>query len=254
MFRPLYSHRIRGHAEKLTQWLFPSGYDGEFFFCGGAFKPVIHRKHAVHDYDLWVRDRNSREDLCRALLKRGAHLVKDYHPYCAHFRLDGQLIEITYHNVGDGTIQNILDTFDLTTSAVGARYADHQIQEIHFTDEHWESIQLQRITVQSSNMGYLLMEKCPTLLRTLHRMAQYAVELGFEVDADCEHQLWRWYWQDYSEEQRKACMDLYFDTMVTHTGKHDTKLVNQAIYGYAPVMAESADLHPLMDVGHPSLA
>ena len=246
MFRPIYLHRIRGHAGKIFHSLFPQGYDGEIFLCGGAFKPLLKRGAPLHDLDLWVRNREEREKLCHALLKRGATLVHDFHPYCAQFRLDGQLIEITYHNVTDGTIADVLNTFDLTISGIGVRYDHGGIAEIHLSEECWHTIHTRQVTVQESHLGLLFLQKPASLLRTLHRLGQHAVELGYDVNEDCEHRLWSLYWDEYTEEERRAAMDLYFETMVAHQGRHDAHLVRRALVGYAPITKNRADMQPLI--------
>lgn len=245
MFRALFLHRVRRHARRVFQFLFPEGFDGEVFLCGGAFKPLIKKGHPMHDLDLWVRNRKEREKLCKMLLRRGAVLLHDFHPYCLKFRLDGQLIEITYHNVKDGRLEDVLNTFDLALSAIGTRFEKGQIVEALVTDECWHALSHREVRVLDAYFCFLALTKAPSLLRTLHRMGQKAAELGFAVNLDQEHRLWETYWQDYSEEERRVAMDLYFDTMVAYKGQHDPRLVHRATIGYAPVVRSQTDRVPL---------
>lgn len=245
MLRHLFLHRVRGRAYQLFQFLFPQGFDGEFFICGGAFKPLLRKGLAMHDLDLWVRNRKDRAKLCHALLSRGAVLLHDFHPYCLKFRLEGQLIEITYHNVKDGALRDVLNTFDIGLCAMGARCVNGQVAEVHMTDECWRSIRHRQVTLMDSYFIFVVMQKAPSLLRTLHRMGQKATELGYQVNAEHEHRLWEIYWQEYTEEERRMAMDLYFDTMVAYKGQHDEHLVRRAASGFIPVPKAQGDAVPL---------
>jgi len=245
MFRTLFLRRVRSHGHRVFQHLFPQGYDGEVFLCGGAFKPLLKRGASINDLDLWVRNRKEREKLCQALLHRGAHLLHDFHPYCVKFRLDGQLIEITYHNINDGHLSDVVNTFDLALCGMGVRYHKGQLVEAYVSDDCWHALKLKEASVLDSYFCLLLLQKTPSLIRTLHRMGQQAAELGFEVNAECEHRLWHMYWHIYNEDERKACMDLYFETMVTYKGQHNEHLMRRASMGYAPVMRPHADMAPV---------
>lgn len=245
MFRTLFLYRVRRHARRVFKFLFPNGYDGEVLLCGGAFKPLVKKGTRMHDLDLWVRNRREREQLCRALLDRGAVLLQDFHPYCLKFRLEGQLIEITYHNVKDGSLSDILNTFDLSLSAIGARFENGKVVEAAVHEECWRALRRDEISVLDSYFVFIGMMKAPSLLRTLHRMGQKAAELGVSVNEEHEHRLWEIYWHDYSEEERRVAMDLYFDTMVAYKGQHDPRLVHRATIGYAPVMPAQRDKVPV---------
>jgi hypothetical protein len=237
MFRSLFLFRVRRHARRIFQFLFPKGYDGEVFLCGGAFKPLLKKGLKVQDLDLWVRNRKDREKLCQALYDRGAVMLQDFHPYCMKFRLEGQLIEITYHNVNDGELEDVLNTFDISLSAIGVRFDRGAVVEAAVAEECWNALRKREISVLDSYFCYVGIMKAPSLLRTLHRMGQKAAELDISVNADHEHRLWELYWHDYSEQERRVAMDLYFDTMVAYKGQHDPRLVHRATIGYAPVLS-----------------
>ncbi|MFZ4763309.1 MAG: hypothetical protein ACOYMN_00030 [Roseimicrobium sp.] len=199
----------------------------------------------VHDLDLWVRSRKEREKLCRALLRRGAVLLQDFHPYCLKFRLEGQLIEVTYHNVKNATLRDVLHTFDIAVSAIGCRFQGNSVAEAAISDECWEAVRRREVRVLESYFCFLDVTKAPSLLRTLHRMGQKAGELGYKVHESHEHRLWEAYWHDYSEDERRAAMDLYFDTMVAYKGQQDTRLVHRATVGYLPAVRSQADHAPM---------
>ena len=82
------------------------------------------------------------------------------------------------------------------------------------------------------------MQKAPSLIRTLHRMGQQAAELGYRVDLEHDHRLWDLYWSDYSEDERRAAMNLYFDIMVDYKGHHDEHLVWRATSAHAPAVPD----------------
>jgi hypothetical protein len=245
MLRALFLHRVRRHAQRIFQFLFPEGYQGEIFLCGGAFEPLLKKGLHLQDLDLWVRDRKERQTLCNALIDRGAILLHDFHPYCLKFRLEGQIIEITYHNVKDGTLEDVVSTFDISLSAIGVRLENGAVQEAHIDDECWHAIRKGEVSVMDAYFCFIDMMKAPCLLRTLHRMGQKAAELHLSVNVDHEHRLWEIYWHDYCEEERRAAMDLYFDTMVAYKGQHDPRLVHRATIGYAPVEPAQGDKVPI---------
>ncbi len=245
MIHALFRYRLRAHAQQVLRNLFPEGYDGEVFLCGGAFKPMLKKGLPISDLDLWVRNRKEREKLCAALVARGAHLIRDFHPFCIKFRLDGQLVEITYHNVKDGALSDVVSTFDLALCGMGARYVNGKVVEVFVSDECWHAIRHRSVTVQESYFGFLLIQRAPSLIRTLHRMGQQAAELGFRVDLNHEHLLWGLYWGEFTEEERRAAMDLYFETMVSYKGQHDVHLVRRATTGYAPVVRSQTDKRPM---------
>ncbi len=167
--------------------------------------------------------------------------MRDFHPFCLKLRLNGRIIEITYHNVNDGTLADVVNTFDIAVCGMGARYKDGSVAEIQVSEECRESIRKRSIQVLPAYLCFLDATHAPSLIRTLHRMGQQATELGYEVDVTHEHLLWEMFWKDYTEEERQTAMDLYFETMVHYKGHCDDRLVRRATVGYAPV--EFEDLH-----------
>lgn len=235
MFRQFFTMRLRRHARKVFAFLFHQGFDGEVFLCGGAFTPLLKKGQHVHDLDLWVRNQEDREKLCATLLNRGAVLLQDFKPFCLKFRLEGQIIEVSYHNVGDASLSDVLHTFDLAISGMGARFHHGKVVETIVHDECWHSVRSRELAVMDSYRCLIMLAKTPCLLRTLHRMGQKATELGYKVATKDEHRLWDIYWRDYSEEERRVAMDMYFDTMVSYKGQHNERIVHKATAGYTTI-------------------
>jgi len=238
--------RVQIHAERVFKEVFQGEYEGEVLLCGGAFKPVLKPGLPINDFDLWVRNRKERERLVRFLLQRGASLVRDFHPFCLKLRLDGRIIEITYHNVNDGALADVLNTFDLAVCSIGARYQNGKLVETLVAPECRDSVRRRSIQVLPAYQCFLEATHAPSLIRTLHRMGQQAVELGYEVDTTHEHLLWRMFWNDYSEEERRIAVDLYFETMVHYKGHCDERLVRRATVGGIPAaIRDQKDHHNL---------
>lgn len=235
MLRALFQFRLRNHARRIHQFIFPQGYAGDYFLCGGAFKPLLRKGLPINDFDLWVRNRKEREKLCEALLQRGATLMHDFHPFCMKFRLEGRIIEITYHNVKDGSLADIINTFDLALCGMGTRFADNRVAEICVSDACWRTIQHRELFVLESYFCLLIMQRTPSLLRTLHRMGQAAAELGYNVHAESERRLWDLFWNTYSEKERQQTRDFYFDTMVSYKGQQNDRLMQRAAHSYFPL-------------------
>ncbi|WP_050030293.1 hypothetical protein [Verrucomicrobium sp. BvORR034] len=232
MFCQLFKRRVRAHAERLFHFLLPHGFSGEIFLCGSAFKPLLKKSLPVHDVDLWVRTAEDRMKLCQALIQRGASLVPDaQHPHALKFRLEGHLIEITCNAVHDGTLSDVVHTYELAVHGLGVHYKNGALIDTCVSPECWDAVWHRQVKVMPAYVCLLMMMKPACLIRTLHRMGQEAAELGFDVHVDEEHRLWEIYWHDYSEEERKAAMDLYFETTVCHKSQHHYHVVRRGTIG-----------------------
>jgi len=249
MFRTLFYHRVRAHAQHLLESVFPDGYQGEIFLCGGAFKPLLYKKGVVHDLDLWVRNPVERRHLSEALSAAGATLVEDFHPFCQKFRREGRWVKVACQDVESGALEDVLGSFDLSLCGVGARYVDGSVVETEIHEEFWQAFRHRRVRLLRSYLTQLEQEKTPTLLRSLHRMGLQAAELGYRVDDEDEHRLWELYWNLYTADERRTAMDLYFESMVVARGPKDDHLVRRASAGYVPVLhlSTGADVPLLAD-------
>lgn len=241
MFLAFFKARIRRHAKQIFTELLGDDYDGEVFLCGGAFKPLLKRKLPINDYDLWVRDNTQRGKLVQFLLDRGATIARDYAPYCLKLRLNGRIIEITYNNVDDARLEDVLNTFDLAVCGMGARYAGRRVAEVFVSNDCWDAIRHRAVRTMPRYMCFLSIQRAASLVRTLHRMGQQATELGFEVDTAHEHALWEIFWSDFSEDERRSALDLYFETMVSHSGRFDQRLMRRAMVGFTPSISATTD-------------
>lgn len=241
MFLALFKARIRRHAKQIFTELLGDDYDGEVFLCGGAFKPLLKRKLPINDYDLWVRDNTQRGKLVQFLLDRGATIARDYLPYSLKLRLDGRIIEITYNNVDDGRLEDVVNTFDLAVCGMGARYSGRRVAEVFVSHECWDAIRHRAVRTLPSYMCFLSIQRAASLVRTLHRMGQQATELGYEVDTAQEHALWEIFWRDFSESERRQAIDLYFETMVSHNGRCDDRLLRRVMVGNIPSISSATE-------------
>lgn len=238
MFCHLFKRRVRAHAQRLMNFLLPQGFHGEVFLCGSAFKPLLKKGLAVHDVDLWVRSPEDRAALTTALLERGAHRLPDAAPPRAlRFRLEGHLIEISCNAVEDAALGDIIQTYELAIQGLGVRWQDGCVRETLVSPECWSAVRHREVKVMPSYVCLLALTRPACLIRTLHRMGQEAAELGYGVHSEEEHQLWQIYWEDYSEDERKAAMDLYFETTVSHKTQHHYHVVRRATVG---VLRQSA--------------
>lgn len=236
MFFSIFKTRVRLHARRIFHQIFGGTYPGEVFLCGGAFRPLLKRRAPVNHLELWVRDRKERETLTRFLLARGAALARESQPYCLKLRLDGCVIEISYHNLRDGTLADVLNTFDLAICGIGARYVKGRVAEVHVAAECWTSMRRRSVQVLPSYLCAVQDLHTPTIIRTLHRMGQEASELNYDVDVAHEHLLWDVFWNLFSEEERRAAMEFYFETTVSSRNAGDERLVRRATSGSAPVI------------------
>ena len=231
-----YSHRrpnlsprkVKAHAKKLTQFLFPRGYAGEFFLCGGAFKPLIDPQLKINDLDLWVRNRKSREQLVSALLENGAELVQDFVPHCIKLQKDDVTVEITYHNVNDGSVTDIIEGFDLACSAIGVRYDSGRIHDATISKGLLRSLEKKITLLQEGFVDRVREDHSPSLLRSIDRMKLFASDAGFEIDTESNDQLWHLFETAYDEDEKQQSLDLYMETTVAYKSRCDAEILQRA--------------------------
>jgi hypothetical protein len=221
--------QVRRHAAKLLNFLsHGSVYGGEVFLCGGAFKSIINPKLQICDLDLWVRDRKAREHLTRDLLNRGAKLITDFHPYCMLFDLDGAAIEITYHNVKQRHISEIVQGFDLAGCAIAAHYTNGKITDAFISRGAANSIETQTTRLEGGYLQRLRSERLPTILRSIDRLGRFATDLHFDLHQPDIDALWDIYFKDYDADERQRCIDIYLETTSDYKGRCDLELLKTA--------------------------
>ncbi len=235
LFRALFERRLRSHAGKLLEELFPQGYAGELFLCGGAFKPLLKEGLPINDLDLWVRNRREREKLSAALVDRGAQLINDFQPFCMKFQLEGRNLEITYDNVNDRTLPEVLDTFDLALSSMGVRYANGRVVQVCVSPECWQAVRHKRVAVLNSYVAALFNKRGPSLLNCLHRIGQQAAELKYHTNPADEKILWNIYWNDFTDDQRSVALKLFQETVIDYKGQCDEALMHRALHKPVPL-------------------
>ncbi len=226
---PVSHARVREHAATLLRFLMAGTvYPGEVFLCGGAYKAMLNPSLPVNDLDLWVRDRRERERLTADLLARGARLVRDFHPYCVLFDLDGHLVEITYQNVKERPISEIVREFDIAGCAIAATYSDGRITDSYFSPRAALSARCGTVCLEDSYLERLRSERLPTVLRTIDRLERFALEVGFHPSASDLADLWKTYREDYSLSERQRCIDVYMETTAGYKGHHNAALIRTA--------------------------
>jgi len=219
--------KVKAHARKIFQSLFPKGYPGEIFLCGGAFKPLFDERLKINDLDLWVRNRKERERLVAALIDGGAELVHDFVPYCMKFMKDGQAIEITYHNVKDGGIPDIVGGFDLGLSAIGAAYRDGAIREVYISDALKKTLEEKTVLLQNSYIPRVREQHPVSLLATVDRMLKFADDIGYSVDPAAE-ECWEIFEHVYNDEEKQKSLEIYQEIMVDYKSRSNTVLLDRA--------------------------
>lgn len=225
----LSEERVRKRARKLLGFLAREApYPGEVFLCGGAFKTLMNPQVGVNDLDLWVRNRKERDCLSAFLLARGATLLRDFHPYCMLYQLDDRLVEITYQNVRERPISDIVRGFDIAGCAVAATYRDGEIVDAYFTASAAHSVRLKTACLEMTYLERLRADRLPTVLRTIDRLERFASDVGYPVSEADLAALWRLYREEYSPDERQKCMDVYLETTCGYKGIHNTALLNHA--------------------------
>ena len=224
------SHRqVRKHAKGILRFLSQgSSYKGEVFLCGGVYKRLINPSVKINDVDLWVRNRKERDALRADLLNRGARLVRDFHPYCILFDLNGTAIEITYQNVKDRQISEIADGSDLAACAIAATYCKGRIVDSYINASALSSIKAKTARLEEGYLKRLKDNRLPSVLRSIDRLERFAREVGYPACRKDLQALWRLYFYDYSAKERQECIDVYMDTTVNYKGQFNRQLLEQA--------------------------
>ena len=222
---------VKGHAKSLLQGILPRPFDDEVFLAGGAFKPLINPAQGVRDLDLWVRDRKVRERLVDHLTDCGAELVHDFKPYCIKFERKGQLIEITYQNVKQRPISEIVEGFDIACCAIAATYDGGQVTDCYVSPRAVDSASCREVMLTAGYIRRLQENRPPDILQSLDRMRRFSEEVDFELPERVSERLWRVFEGDYTDEQREACVDTYLSTTVNYKGRCDFDILRRASGG-----------------------
>ena len=220
--------QVRKHAKSVFKFLLGRKYPGEVFLCGGAFKPLLKPGLKINDIDLWVRNRKEREKLMHAMLDRGATLVRDFYPYCLRFDYEGCPVEITYQNVKDRPISDIVHGFDVAGCAIAATYKKGKIVDSYMSARARGSIENRLALLEESYIDQLIAEHTPSVLRGIDRMKKFARQTGYDVSEEDTERLWDIYANHYSSEERQRSLDIYLETTVGFKDSCDTGLIQRA--------------------------
>ncbi len=225
---PLSPKRVKKQAAKVFRFLFPSGYKGEVFLCGGAFKRLLVPGLSTNDLDLWVRNRKERDRLVKHLLDRGAKLERDFRPFCLRLDLEGCAVEITYHNIKNGSLSDIVHGFDIAGCAIGASYRKGKVNSVYISPGAQETLIRREVVLEQAYLDTLATQRLPTVLRGIDRIQRFALETGFRI-RDCDMDaLWDLYFEHYSAEEKQQCLDVYLETTVGFKQACDKTLLQRA--------------------------
>ncbi|MBP7948034.1 MAG: hypothetical protein KA004_00160 [Verrucomicrobiales bacterium] len=202
-------------------------FEEDVFLCGGSFKALLNSRMGINDVDLWVRDRKRREALREALVNSGARVVRDFQPYCIRMDHAGYPVEINYQNVKDRPITTVLDGFDMAVCCVAVHWRNGQVVESYAHEQYFRSAHDRCIRLQDSFLDTVRQTRPPSLLRTLDRMEKAAQELEFSLASEDVRRLWDLF-MDYSEEQKRECLDNYLETMVGYKGRCNAPVLRRA--------------------------
>ncbi len=200
--------RALEHAGRLLGAVSDIPHPGDIYLAGGAFKPLMGSSKPVRDLDLWVKNRWAREAAAAWLLDSGFILERDFQPYCQVFRKDGQVVELTYQNLKEGGIQDVIEFFDLGTSQIAVKVTNGRACEIFTTPDFWESQQSRIVRISRSHWHRLGNEHSPTMVLSLHRMESCAAELGWDYDRSQQDEMWRMLAEDYTVEEATGALAL----------------------------------------------
>lgn len=153
-----------------------------FFLAGGAFKTLL-TGTAPRDLDLWAPSDEDRDALIEVLLRRGAQ-KEPGRPFADVFTFRQSTLEIA-HKTEPPTLEERLSRFDLGLSAVGVEHTGRGA---------WRAVVHPLASTSATERRVLLLKPLANwkyALATLERLRRYAEELGFELPAEEEHEIWR---------------------------------------------------------------
>jgi len=141
------------------------------------------------------------------------------------YQLDDRLVEITYQNVKERPISEIVRGFDIAGCAVAATYRDGEIVDAYFTASAAHSVMWKTACLEMTYLERLRADRLPTVLRTIDRLERFASDVGYPVSEADIAALWRLYREEYSPDERQQCIDVYLETTCGYKGIHNTALL-----------------------------
>lgn len=220
--------RVKAHAGELLRSVLTKPFPGELFLAGGAFKPLLNPGNAVRDLDIWVRDRRQRGRLRDHLVACGAEVVHDFHPYCIKFQCGERQLEVTYQNVKDRPIGEVVEGFDIACCAIAATYSNGRVTDSYVSPRALRSVEEGRVMLTKGYVDRLRERRSPDVLQSIDRVSSFADEVGFELPEELSERLWGVYENEYTEEEQQACVDTYLSTTVDYKGRVDLDVLRRA--------------------------
>lgn len=146
------------------------------FVAGGAFKALLHGR-PPRDLDLWAESDEARSSLVAALSARGERLAPSRG--ADRFRAGGRLIDVSRQIE---PLERRLERFDLGLSCVGVAFrTGGAVPLVH---------PLARASVAAREVLLVRILYPDMALATLVRARRYADDLGYEVPASLEREVW----------------------------------------------------------------
>ena len=203
-----FCRRARAFARGLLRFWDGERYDGEVFLAGGVFKPLLSGKARWNDIDLWVRDKAARIKLDAHLRTNGFALRRDFKPFCRSYGRGDVSLEITYHNIKQAGVDRVFRDFDLSLSKIGARIENGEVREVVIAPDFWQSLENKVVRFSPSRMRKLRDEHLAQILHNLHRLAEWAANLGWAGDKTQEAELWDLFENRYPPEAKREAIEL----------------------------------------------
>lgn len=231
------------HARTLLGTISPRPFPGDLYLAGGVFKSILTEGVEVRDVDIWVKNRAAREAAAEWLQVAGFALEKDFHPYCRVFRRQEQVIEITYENLKEGGIHEVLESFDLGPCQIAARVSNGRADDLYATPDFWESTSSRTIKVARGYWHGLKVGHSPKLLLTLHRLGNWGDSLGWQRDHGQITAMWRMFIEEYSPAEARLALALAEEIIGGFKGEPDAPILERARRELATRIAtKSSDL------------
>ena len=220
--------RVKAHAKKLFQFLFPRGFGGEFFLCGGAFKPLFDAGLKLNGLDLWVRNSAARERLVGALINGGASIVDDVESHWIRLERDGVPVVVSYRDAPDAGLGGIVGEFDIAACAIGVAFRDGAIREVQIAAQANRMLRAKAVLFQDAYLDRLRSAHDPVLLCGIDRLTALAGDTGFEPDEGSLAEAWEIFESEYDADEKQRCLDTYMETVVGLRSRCDPRIVQRA--------------------------
>ncbi len=206
---PFSPERLIAFAEaRLSPLLGPSF--PPIFLAGGAFKTLLHGR-PPRDLDLWAETPEARRQLLATLLERGASRLPAA-PGAERFLAGDQLVEVSFQIEA---MEERLARFDLGLSCCAVVWRDGRPGTLVHP--------LALASIRARQILLIDLAHESLALATLVRARRYAADLGYEVPAALEQQLWSTFLAQPPALRREL-----IDKLRVHYGEHTFHVATEA--------------------------